>query len=695
MAVRDGLQRLLPGRLVGVSKDAAGRPALRLALQTREQHIRREKATSNICTAQVLLAVMAGMYAVWHGPDGLRRIAQHAHDSAAAVAAAAARRGPRGGDHARSSTPSPSACPTPTPWSRRRWPTGSTCAGSTPAGSASPPTRPPAARTCEAVARALGRPGARRRRPRPACPRTCSAPAPFCTNEVFSRYRSETGLLRYLRRLSDADFALDRGMIPLGSCTMKLNATTEMESVTWSEFADLHPFAPVDQAEGTRQVVADLETWLAEVTGYDAVSMQPNSGAQGELAGLLAIRGLPPRQRRPGPRRLPHPLQRPRHQRRERRHGRHAGRRRGLRRGRQRRRRRPARQDRDPPGRPGRADDHLPVDPRGVRGDRHRDLRRRARGRRPGLPRRRQPQRARRPGPAGQVRRRRQPPQPAQDVLHPPRRRRPRRRPDRRPRAPARVPARAPAGADAGRQRRGPGVRGAVRLGRHPHHPVDLRADDGRRGPDRGHHPGDRGGQLRRRPAARALGRPLHRAQRHRGARVHPRRPPGRQERRRDRRRHRQAPRRPRLPRPDHELAGRGDADGGADRERGPGRARPVLRRHDRHPRGDRPGRGGGVGRWRSRRCAGPRTPPRTSPRTGTGPTSAGSASTRPVVARQVLAAGRPDRRRLGRPQPRLLLPAGERLRRGRGGRRGRHRRPRRPAGAGPADRALVEAAGR
>ncbi len=115
--------------------------------------------------------------------------------------------------------------------------------------------------------------------------------SPFCTNEVFSRHRSETGLLRYLRRLSDADFALDRGMIPLGSCTMKLNATTEMESVTWSEFADLHPFAPVDQAEGTRQVVADLERWLAEVTGYDAVSMQPNSGAQGELAGLLAIRG--------------------------------------------------------------------------------------------------------------------------------------------------------------------------------------------------------------------------------------------------------------------------------------------------------------------------------------------------------------------------------------------------------------------
>ncbi len=295
MAVRDGLQRLLPGRLVGVSKDASGNPALRLALQTREQHIRREKATSNICTAQVLLAVMAGMYAVWHGPDGLRRIAGHAHDHVAAVAAAATSMGvtvattqffdtvtlqvadadvvvaealSRGvnlrrvdGTHVGVSTDE----------TTRQVHVDAVVAALATVGGTTPdlpvevvdtPVEGPLARTSD-----------------------------FCTNEVFRRYRSETGLLRYLRRLSDSDFALDRGMIPLGSCTMKLNATTEMESVTWPEFADLHPFAPADQAAGTRQVVADLERWLAEVTGYDAVSMQPNSGAQGELAGLLAIRG--------------------------------------------------------------------------------------------------------------------------------------------------------------------------------------------------------------------------------------------------------------------------------------------------------------------------------------------------------------------------------------------------------------------
>ena len=295
MAVRDGLQRLLPGRLVGVSKDAAGRPALRLALQTREQHIRREKATSNICTAQVLLAVMAGMYAVWHGPDGLRRIAQHANEKAAQVAGFA--------DAVGLTVQTTMFFDTVTiqvPDAR------AVVARALVGGvnirlvdehrvavTADETTRDA---HVQVVAGALFQASGREDG---LVAQTASVHAfgdlwrrtSFCTNDVFSRYRSETGLLRYLRRLSDADFALDRGMIPLGSCTMKLNATTEMESVTWSEFADLHPFAPAEQAAGTRQVIADLETWLAEVTGYDAVSMQPNSGAQGELAGLLAIRG--------------------------------------------------------------------------------------------------------------------------------------------------------------------------------------------------------------------------------------------------------------------------------------------------------------------------------------------------------------------------------------------------------------------
>ncbi|MFC5382434.1 aminomethyl-transferring glycine dehydrogenase [Aquipuribacter nitratireducens] len=289
MAVRDGLQRLLPGRLVGVSKDSAGNPALRLALQTREQHIRREKATSNICTAQVLLAVIAGMYAVWHGPEGLRRIAQHAHRQVSRVAAAARAAGhdvvtTRHFDTVTITVPDADAV------LARALEGGVNLRrvdDTRVAVTADETTRDA---HVDAVARALGA-EAPAGDDLPAAGGPLARTSGYLGNEVFHRYRSETGLLRYLRRLADMDFALDRGMIPLGSCTMKLNATTEMESITWSEFADLHPFAPADQAAGTRQVVADLERWLAEVTGYDAVSVQPNSGAQGELAGLLAIRG--------------------------------------------------------------------------------------------------------------------------------------------------------------------------------------------------------------------------------------------------------------------------------------------------------------------------------------------------------------------------------------------------------------------
>jgi glycine dehydrogenase len=288
LAVRAGLERSLPGRLVGVSKDADGALAYRLALQTREQHIRREKATSNICTAQVLLAVMASMYAVYHGPDGLRAIAQRTHSRAAALAAGLGAAGV--------SLASDSFFDTVT---------------------AVVPGR--AAAIVEAVATAgidlrlvdedhvsvacdetttvahvdavLAAFGAARVDSDSVIADGLRRQSDFLTHPVFHTHRSETAMLRYLRRLSDSDYALDRGMIPLGSCTMKLNATTEMEPVSWPEFANIHPYAPASRTGGYEALVAQLEGWLAEITGYDAVSVQPNAGSQGELAGLLAIRG--------------------------------------------------------------------------------------------------------------------------------------------------------------------------------------------------------------------------------------------------------------------------------------------------------------------------------------------------------------------------------------------------------------------
>ncbi|MGW2390449.1 aminomethyl-transferring glycine dehydrogenase [Streptomyces lydicamycinicus] len=294
IAVREGLERHLPGRLVGVSVDNSSRPAYRLALQTREQHIRRDKATSNICTAQVLLAVVASMYAVYHGPDGLTEIARRTHRHATLIAAGLRNSGitvvhreffdtllvrvpgraeevvaaahDKGlllrlvdGDHVGIS------CSEVTSRDHVRLVLDAFgCVGDDLDG----PTAGAAA----------------------ALPPDLRRTSPFLTHPVFHRHRSETAMLRYLRRLSDRDFALDRGMIPLGSCTMKLNATTEMEPVSWPGFADLHPFAPLTDAAGYLALVEQLETWLAEVTGYAKVSIQPNAGSQGELAGLLAIR---------------------------------------------------------------------------------------------------------------------------------------------------------------------------------------------------------------------------------------------------------------------------------------------------------------------------------------------------------------------------------------------------------------------
>ncbi|MDQ3763443.1 MAG: aminomethyl-transferring glycine dehydrogenase [Actinomycetota bacterium] len=294
LAVRRGLERQLPGRLVGVSRDADGSPALRLALQTREQHIRREKATSNICTAQVLLAVMASMYAVYHGPDGLRDIARRAHRMAAVLAA-----GLRGGgvevvfdaffDTVLARVPGRAAevvrAARAAGVDLRQADAdhvGISCAETT--------TREHLRIVWDAFGVPAADPDTLDRQVPDAIPAVLRRTSPFLTHPVFSAYRSETALLRYLRTLADKDVALDRSMIPLGSCTMKLNATAEMEPISWPQFAELHPFAPLQDAQGLLEVVCDLQRWLAALTGYDAVSLQPNAGSQGEFSGLLAIR---------------------------------------------------------------------------------------------------------------------------------------------------------------------------------------------------------------------------------------------------------------------------------------------------------------------------------------------------------------------------------------------------------------------
>ena len=296
MAVRNGMERSLPGRIVGVSKDNTGLPAYRLALQTREQHIRREKATSNICTAQALLAIVASMYAVFHGPDGLKAIAETVHGHARTLGAALAGSGVellhtsffdtltvrvpgRAGaivalaeqdginlraidaDHVGISVDETTTADIVA--------RVAAVFGAAPAGDG----------TDSAAAQEL------------AIDASTERTSDFLTHPVFNTHRSETQMLRYIRRLSDRDLALDRTMIPLGSCTMKLNATAEMEAISWPEFASIHPFAPDSQTEGWRELITGLEADLCEITGYDQVSIQPNAGSQGELAGLLAIRG--------------------------------------------------------------------------------------------------------------------------------------------------------------------------------------------------------------------------------------------------------------------------------------------------------------------------------------------------------------------------------------------------------------------
>src|ERR1700759_4817975 len=313
IAVRDKLRRQLPGRIVGVSLDADGKPAYRLALQAREQHIRREKATSNICTAQVLPAVIAASYAIYHGPDGLAGIARRTHRGAARLAATLREAGCDAGPEVFFDT------------IRVVLPGGAGIAGDAMARAVEAGynlylasdgaiqiscDETPGDDDLAAVAGALlDRPASHIRLAADTAAAADEAGVlpgglrrddEFLAHPVFHQHRSETSLLRYLRRLSDSDIALDRSMIPLGSCTMKLNAAAEMEPISWPEFASLHPFVPADQARGYAELIDGLEAALAEITGYDRVSLQPNAGSQGELAGLLAIRAYHRSRQEPG-----------------------------------------------------------------------------------------------------------------------------------------------------------------------------------------------------------------------------------------------------------------------------------------------------------------------------------------------------------------------------------------------------------
>ena len=280
LAVRTGLERSMPGRLVGQSIDATGKPAFRLALQTREQHIRRDKATSNICTAQVLLANMSAFYAMWHGPVGLRAIAERVHNFASRLQLAAKSRNENVFDtvtvdvkdaaliHRTANSHGINFARVSETEVRISFDEATT------------------EETFADVLAILGLSDGQAK----AIPANFARTSTYLTHPVFNTNHSETGMMRYLRNLADRDLALDRTMIPLGSCTMKLNSVTEMEAVTWPEFSSLHPFAPAEQSQGSRKLIQQLSDWLVSITGYDAVSLQPNAGSQGEFAGLLAIR---------------------------------------------------------------------------------------------------------------------------------------------------------------------------------------------------------------------------------------------------------------------------------------------------------------------------------------------------------------------------------------------------------------------
>ena len=288
MAVRNGLERSMPGRLIGQSVDAHGNPAFRLALQTREQHIRRDKATSNICTAQVLLAVMSAFYAMWHGPDGLKIIAQRIHNQTSTFSKALKDSGYEVVNETFFDTLTVKVSQADEIHKKANsFKINLRKIDSNHIGiSLDETTTSDSLRELSKVfgidSIALNESNGFNA--------NLSRNSKYLQHPVFNTNHSETGMLRYIRTLSDRDLALDRTMIPLGSCTMKLNATTEMEAVTWPEFSSLHPFAPVEQSVGSRELIKELSDWLIAITGYDAVSLQPNAGSQGEFAGLLAIR---------------------------------------------------------------------------------------------------------------------------------------------------------------------------------------------------------------------------------------------------------------------------------------------------------------------------------------------------------------------------------------------------------------------
>ena len=300
-ATKDEYKRHLPGRIIGVSKDRAGRMGLRMALQTREQHIRREKATSNVCTAQVLLAVTAAMYAVYHGPDGLRRIARRVHAYATALASALQRMG-YGLVHAQyfdtlAVEVGADVMPRIMDAARARQINLRTLSQTPPRIGVALDETVTDADVADVIAAfatgtdgGAGRPSGALRLGDSAIPPELARTTPFCTHPVFNTHHSETEMLRYLKKLEDRDLSLTAAMIPLGSCTMKLNATSEMIPITWRGFNELHPFAPRSQAQGYATLFRQLEEWLAEITGFARVSLQPNAGSQGEFAGLLVIR---------------------------------------------------------------------------------------------------------------------------------------------------------------------------------------------------------------------------------------------------------------------------------------------------------------------------------------------------------------------------------------------------------------------
>ncbi|MBF1669819.1 MAG: aminomethyl-transferring glycine dehydrogenase [Rothia mucilaginosa] len=291
MAVHKGMERTMPGRLVGVSKDSAGKPAYRLALQTREQHIRREKATSNICTAQALLAIVAGAYAMYHGPEGLRAIANRLHTNAARVATALKAAGYGIAHDTFFDTVVVEAAGRADELVAKALEAGVNIrrfdenrVGISVGESHGEELLKG---LVEALSGTLGETDAQYD-----LPAELLRTDDYMQHPIFHKYRSETEMMRYLRHLADKDLALDRTMIPLGSCTMKLNAAAEMEPISWPEFANIHPLVPEDQAEGWHELIKDLSEWLVAITGYDAISLQPNSGATGEYAGLRAIRSF-------------------------------------------------------------------------------------------------------------------------------------------------------------------------------------------------------------------------------------------------------------------------------------------------------------------------------------------------------------------------------------------------------------------